>query len=87
MPGSQVTEGDCYNIECPWCGKINHYVTDGEKVPLHVIRIFEKECFHCKKPIIYEAIWALKITASQKGADDRLNFIFGRINRKNKAST
>ncbi len=77
--------GDHYNIECPWCGKNNVYITQGIKTPFNVIRVFEKPCHWCEKPVVYQAEWSIKVRASQKGADDQLNFIFNQI-QKNKSS-
>lgn len=34
------TEGDHYNCACPFCGKNNHYITDGVTLHLNQARIF-----------------------------------------------
>jgi len=49
--------GNDDNVECPYCGKINHYVRQGPtvEVPDETTVPFEKQCFHCKKVVYYTA--------------------------------
>lgn len=47
----------------PYCEKINNYITDGVSLPFGKIVIFEKDCFHCKNKIKYQAKWEIEIIA------------------------
>lgn len=60
----KTCHGDNYNIACPHCGKINHYVDDGVKVEFGKIAIFKKVCNYCQKIVYYRAEYKLEITAS-----------------------
>lgn len=48
------TEGDNYNIECPHCGRINHYVCNGKKIELGKAIQFEEYCYNCGRLVYYE---------------------------------
>lgn len=58
-------KGDNHNIECPHCGKINHYVCHGKVVEFGKIAVFSKHCFHCGKIVWYQAGYEIAVTAEQ----------------------
>lgn len=57
------THGDHTNTACPYCGKNNHYVSDGVHVKCGHVTSFTKSCFHCKQTIYYLARHEIMITA------------------------
>lgn len=59
------TEGDHYNCACPFCGKNNHFITDGVTLHLNQVRIFLKPCHSCKKIVFYRARYEIMVTASK----------------------
>ena len=60
-----MKRGDNYNIECPHCGKINHYVCQGKTIEFRKIKVFSKPCYHCKKEVYYSARYDITVTAEQ----------------------
>jgi DNA-directed RNA polymerase subunit RPC12/RpoP len=69
-----VTTGDNYNIDCPYCGKTNHYVTQGRghKITPDEIAVFSRECWHCKEKIIYQVRMVMSVEAYQQGEANSL---------------
>lgn len=63
MDFRKFTNGDNYNIECPHCGRINHYVCNGRKVELEKIIQFEEHCYNCGKLVYYEAKYEISVIA------------------------
>ncbi len=55
--------GDNYNVQCPHCNKINHYVSCGLIFTFGKITRFNRACSHCKKMIYYHGNYEIKITA------------------------
>lgn len=66
-----MTRGDNYNIACPHCGKINHYVTHGIKVSHGVITEFIRSCYHCRQNIHYSAQWEITLLAEAQNEPTR----------------
>lgn len=64
MSTPRETSGNHYNIQCPHCQRLNHYVTHGVEVQFRTIKTFTRSCFHCGKEIYYKAEWELAVAAS-----------------------
>lgn len=58
-----MTRGTNYNIECPYCTKINHYPLKSKILNHDVILIFKDICSNCKGLIAYEARFEIVLTA------------------------
>jgi transposase-like protein len=65
-PGKEI-EGSHMHCPCPYCGKINVYVTDGVNVARDEVITFERPCQHCQKTIFYEAELTISVTAKAPG--------------------
>jgi len=59
-----VTKGDNYNVPCPHCGRLLHYVCKGEAAEFKkTMKVFSKPCDHCKKVVHFEGNWELIVRA------------------------
>jgi C4-type Zn-finger protein len=56
-------KGDNYNIQCPFCDFVIHYVTDGFNIPFESVRVFSKKCPSCNKLIEFRASWEIQVIA------------------------
>ena len=59
----EIRHGDDYNVKCPHCEKINHYVTRRIDVVFGQITQFEKPCFHCGGIVYYRAGYKVGVEA------------------------
>ena len=57
------TTGDNYNVKCPHCGLMNHYVSCGISIVSGKVTAFQRLCHHCKKTIYYHGSREIQITA------------------------
>lgn len=55
--------GDHYNISCPHCGKINHFITQCTLFAFSRVTCFEKPCAHCRKTIYCHARYEIIVDA------------------------
>lgn len=62
-----MTHGDIYNCKCPYCGRVNHYITQEKAIPADQVTEFTKPCDHCGKNVYYWARWAITLEAEQEG--------------------
>lgn len=72
-----MTTGDNYNVNCPYCGKTNHHVTQGRdhKIRPDEIAVFSRECWHCKQKITYQVRMVLSVEAYRGDEDCDANEI------------
>jgi uncharacterized Zn-finger protein len=58
--------GDNHNIECPYCGKLNHYVVGDVRVVLGNVTYFIRPCRYCAQTVHYYANYRIALEAFRK---------------------
>ena len=58
-----ITYGDSYNLQCPNCGTVQHYVANGIHVPHDRVVRHKMTCLSCQAGMIIDLQWALSTKA------------------------